>query len=52
MAEVKSFDKNKLKKSYTAEKNPLLTKEGSELIVTVIFRIRLLRSRQYDQLSL
>jgi len=40
MAEVESFDKNKLKKTDTVEKNPLPTKEGSALIVTVIFTIR------------
>jgi len=28
MAEVESFDKNKLKKTETKEKNPLPTKEG------------------------
>jgi len=29
MAEVESFDKNKLKKTETKEKNPLPTKEGA-----------------------
>ena len=31
MAEVESFDKNKLKKTETKEKNPLPTKEGALL---------------------
>jgi len=32
MAEVESFDKNKLKKTETKEKNPLPTKEGLTVI--------------------
>jgi len=37
MAEVESFDKNKLKKTETKEKNPLPTKEGAlvELVLDI-----------------
>jgi len=35
MAEVESFDKNKLKKTETKEKNPLPTKEGARPLYNV-----------------
>jgi len=38
MAEVESFDKNKLKKTETKEKNPLPTKEGAQLLLSLIYR--------------
>jgi hypothetical protein len=40
LAEVESFDKSKLKKTETKEKNPLPTKEGKSC-VTITIKIRI-----------
>lgn len=46
LAEVTSFDKTKLKKTETQEKNPLPSKESKEIIYLFIYLLKVKRALQ------